>query len=203
MQIKRPSKIGRLKPMADPPEFLRMIDWIGSRSIEFHRQRRACRVKLAVRAGLQIVVVPTILSLIAWRIRVIWPGPPPTMRLPTIGVGAAALFALAGSCISGGVWGGAVAMITTFAILAWEIRDLSRADLAAWLWWGTGLLAYGSVLIVLYFRAPAAGPPFLPPPGATRLRRLSRRWRRRPRDPSPQDSRNGTPPGRFMARRSA
>jgi hypothetical protein len=143
---------------------------------------------------LQIVIVPLVLTAAAFWVRDLSPAHP-----PDIGSGHlwSTLFALAFACLVGGVWGGMVALGAIFAIFAVKLHDHPLSDLAAWAWWGFLLTAYASLLVMLYFRAPEAGPPFLPRrrSGLLRMREAFRnRWAAR---------RAGAPPTHRRYRREA
>lgn len=70
----------------------------------------------------------------------------------------AMLFAMALSCVTGGVYGGAAAITIFAALTAWQMRHYPLADVRLWIWFTLVLCGYGTILACLYFRAPDPDP---------------------------------------------
>jgi hypothetical protein len=104
-----------------------------------------------------------------------------------------ALFVISLSCLTGGIYGGCVALALIAGLVGWELHRYPLSDWRLWLWFTLALLGYASVLILLYFRAPRRGP-MIPPNGSTFFRRPLGVRRR------PQRRSDGTPPAQSRCR---
>lgn len=169
------------------PAFIRGIERERIFCERFRQQQHQTRWRRRLEFAVRVFLVPFTSVPIAFNV-LSWLRPP--AMLDNHSFVWATLLAMAISCYSGWVYGGAIAITLIFGTIAWDLRAKSYQEWVHWLWWGTLLLSYASVLALLYFK-PHRGPfsrppfgPFAPKGGAALFRSLATRlWSRR-RGPS-------------------
>lgn len=66
-------------------------------------------------------------------------------------------FAIALSCLLGGIYGGGMALALLTALVGWKMRPYPLTDFRVWLWFMLVFCGYATILVCLYCR-PGRGP---------------------------------------------